>query len=231
PIIAVAVLTELAPPEVRAQRAVTALIIGYGIAAAIMLAGVAPGVPWSLPLAAFAAATALGIASLAALRHAGPTNRQPRPLTTAPRVAAMALAIQAILLRWAASGTGLSMPLRTAILLSIAALGVALLASLTIVALRMRPRWAIAGLLAWTAGWIANTADINSLILWSLGGPFPQAPDQLRHLDAELVQILVTVGGLAIGAALATSIRDVRFRHSAVVLLAGYAAFGLIAAV
>jgi ABC-type uncharacterized transport system permease subunit len=34
-----------------------------------------------------------------------------------------------------------------------------------------------------------------------------------------------------IGAVLVTSIRDVRFRHSAVVLLAGYAAFGLIAAV
>jgi hypothetical protein len=39
------------------------------------------------------------------------------------------------------------------------------------------------------------------------------------------------VGGLAIGAALVTLIHDVRFRHSAVVLLAGYAAFGLMAAV
>lgn len=34
-----------------------------------------------------------------------------------------------------------------------------------------------------------------------------------------------------IGAALVTSIPDVRFRHSAAVLLAGYAVFGLIAAV
>src|SRR5262249_20793052 len=64
-----------------------------------------------------------------------------------------------------------------------------------------------------------------------LGGPFPSAPDHLRRLDAELVQILATAGGLTIGAALVTSIRDVRFRHSAVVLLAGYAVFGVIAAV
>ena len=34
-----------------------------------------------------------------------------------------------------------------------------------------------------------------------------------------------------IGAVLVTAIRDLRFRHSAYVLLAGYAAFGLIAAV
>jgi hypothetical protein len=47
----------------------------------------------------------------------------------------------------------------------------------------------------------------------------------------ELVQIATTAGALLIGGALVTSIRDSRFRHSAVVLLAGYAAFGVIAAV
>jgi hypothetical protein len=123
------------------------------------------------------------------------------------------------------------MPLHAAIFLSIAALGVALLASLSVIALRVRPRWAIAGLLAWTVGWVAITADLSSLILWSLGGPFPMGPHQLRQLDADLVQILATVGGLVIGVAIVTAIRDVRFRHSAYVLLAGYAAFGLIAAV
>jgi hypothetical protein len=123
------------------------------------------------------------------------------------------------------------MPLRAAIFLSLAALGVTLLASLSIIALRVRPRWAFAGLLAWTVGWVAITADLSSLIRWSLGGPFPMGPHQLRQLDAELVQILATVGGLVIGAALVSSIGEVRFRHSAAVLLAGYAAFGLIAAV
>jgi len=230
-IIAVAALTELAPPDVRARRAVTALTGGHGVAAAIMLAGVAPSVPRSMPLAGLAAAAALGVACLAAVGHASTVNRQPRPLTMAPRVAAIALVVQALLQRWAASATGLSMPLRAAIFLSIAALGVALLASLSIIALRVRPRWAIAGLLAWTVGWVAITADLSSLIVWSLGGPPPVAPHQLRQLDAELVQILATVGGLVLGAALVTSIRDARFRHSAVVLLAGYAVFGVIAAV
>ena len=227
-IIAVAALTELAPPEVQVRRAVTALTGGHGVAAATMLAGLAPSVPWSMALAGLAAAVALGVACLVAVGRASTVNRQPRPLTMAPRVAAIALVVQALLQRWAASATGLSMPLRAASLLSIVALGVAQLASLSIIAVRVRPRWAIAGLLAWTVGWVAITADLSSLILWSFGGPFPMGP---RQLDAELVQILATVGGLAIGAALVTLIRDVRFRHSAVVLLAGYAAFGLMAAV
>ena len=55
-IIAVAALTELAPPDERGRRAVTALTGGHGVAAAIMLAGVVPSVPWSLPLAGLAAA-------------------------------------------------------------------------------------------------------------------------------------------------------------------------------
>jgi hypothetical protein len=108
---------------------------------------------------------------------------------------------------------------------------VALLASLSIIALRVRPRWAIAGVLAWTVGWVAVTADLSSLVLWSLGGPAPMGPQQPRQLDAELVQIVATVGGMVIGAVLVASIRDVRFRHSAIVLLAGYVAFGVIAAV
>jgi hypothetical protein len=230
-IIAVAALTELAPPDVRVRRAVTALTGGHGLAAAIMLAGVAPSVPWAMPLAGLAAAAALGVACLVAVGRASTVNRQPRPLTMAPRVAAVALVVQALVQRWGASATGLSMPLRAAIFFSIAALGVALLASLSIIALRVRPRWAIAGLVAWTVGWVAISADLTSLILWSLGGPFPMGPHQVRQLDAGLVQLLATVGGLVIGAALVTSIRDVRIRHSAVVLLAGYAVFGLVAAV
>jgi len=229
-IIAVAALTELVPPDARGRRAVAALTGGHGVAAAIMLAGVAPSVPWSMPLAGLGAAAALGVACLAAVGPAS-TVTPPRPLALAPRVAAIALVVQALLLRWAASATGVSMPLRAAIFLSIAALGAAVLASLSIIALRVRPRWAIPGLLAWTVGWVAITADLSSLILWSLGGPFPMGPHQLRQLDAELVEILATAGGLAIGAALVTSIRDARFRHSALILLAGYAAFGLIAAV
>jgi len=230
-IIATAALTELAPAEARVRRAVTALTGGHGVAAAIMLAGIAPGVPWAIPLAGLGAAAALGVACLAVVGLASTANRQPRPLTMAPRVAAIALVVQALVQPWAGSAMGLSMPLRAAILLAIAALGVALLASLSIIALRVRPRWAIVAVLAWAVGWVAITADLSSLILWSLGGPFPMGPHQLRQLDPELVRILATVGGLALGAALVTSIPDARFRHSAAVLLAGYAAFGLIAAV
>src|SRR5678816_4330842 len=73
-------------------------------------------------------------------------------------------------------------------------------------------------------------ADLCALILWSLGGTFPVGRHQLRVLDAELVQIVATLGGVAIGAALVTAIRGSLFRHSAMILLAGYAAFGLSAA-
>jgi len=160
----------------------------------------------------------------------GPENRR-SSLAVAPRVAAIALVIQALLQRSAGSTTSLSMPVRTAIYLSIAALGVAQLASLSSIALRVRPRWAIAGLLAWAVGWVSSTVDVSSLVRWSLGGPFPMGRHQLDQIDPELVQILATIGGLVIGAALVTSIRDARFRHSAIVLLVGYAAFGLSAAV
>jgi hypothetical protein len=156
-----------------------------------MVAGAAPSVPWSMPLAGLAAAAALGVACLAAVGDASAVNRPPRPLTMAPRVAAIALVVQALLQRWADTATGLSMPLRTAIFFAIVALGVAALASLSIIALRVGRRWAIAGLVAW-AGWVAITADLSSLIVWSLGGPFPMGSHQLRQLDAELVQVLAT---------------------------------------
>lgn len=229
--IAMAALMELVSLDVRGQRVFKALTVGHGVAAAIVVAGVAPGVPRSLPLAGLAAAAALGAASRIALRHASTVDRQPRPLAMAPRVAAIALVVQALLHRWDDSSASLTMPLRALILLAIAGLGVALLASLAIIALRVRPRWAIAGIVAWTVGWVAIHADLASLIVGSLGGPPPPGPHEPRQLDPELVQIVTTAGGLLIGAALVTSIRDSRFRHSAVVLLAGYTAFGVIAAV
>jgi hypothetical protein len=228
-IIAVAALTELATPALR--RAVTALIGGHAVAAIAMLGGFAPSIPWSLPLTGLAAAAALDIVSLVTATRAVTANCQPQPLTMAPRVAAIALVVEALLQHWAESTTGLSMLHRAAVLSCLAALGVAVLASFSIIALRVRPRWAIAGLLAWMVGWVAITADLGSLIVWSLGGSFPTAPHQRRLLDAELVQILATAGGLAIGAALVTSIHEARFRHSAVALLAGYALFGLFAAI
>ena len=98
------------------------------------------------------------------------------------------------------------------------------------IALRLRNRWAIAGLLAWTAGWVSSMADLSALVLWSLGGTFPIGRHQLRFLDAGLVQIVATLGGLAMGMALVTAIRESRFRHSAMILLAGYAVFGLMVA-
>jgi len=231
-IIAVAALTELASPDAGARRALKAVAGGHGLAAAVMFAGVAPSVPRSIPLAGLAAAAALGVAGLATvIGHASTVDRQKGPLTMAPRVAAIALVVQALLERWVASATGPSMPLRTATLLSITALGVALLVSLSVIALRVRPRWAFAGLLAWMVGWVAVTVDLSSLIRWSLGAQFPMGPHQLRQIDADLVQLIATVGGIVLGASLVTSIRDLRVRHSAVVLLVGYAAFGLAAAV
>jgi hypothetical protein len=229
-IIDMAVLSELAPQDLRARRLVTALTGGHGVAAAILIAGLAPSVPQPVPVAGLAIAGALGLTCLATVARASKAGRPPRPLTVAPRVAAIALVAQALLQRAVGSATGLSMSLRTLIFASIAALGVALLASLSLIALRVRHRWVIAGLLAWTVGWIATSADLSSLILWSLGGPFPMASQQLRQLDAQLIQVCTTVGGLVIGGVLVTSIRDARFRHSAALLLAGYAVFGFIAA-
>lgn len=226
-IIGLAALTEVAPAGPRAQGAITVLTGAHVVAAAIMLSGLAPAVPLLLPLVALAAAALLGAVGLATLARSS-TVSPPRPLTLAPRVAAICLVIQALLQRWADSATSPS--LRTAILFSITALCVALLASMSVIALRVR-RWALVGLLTWTVGWVSITADLSALILWSLGGTFPTGPHQLRQLDPELVQLLTTAGGLVIGAALVTSIRDLRFRHSAVVLLAGYAIFGVIAAI
>jgi hypothetical protein len=226
-ILAVAALSELAPAHVRGERAVAALAIGHGVAALIMVAGIAPSVPRSIPLAGFAAGAALGAACLATVARAATGNRPPRPLTLAPRVAAIALVIPAAVQRWAASEIDLAMPLRAAIFVAIAGLAVALLASLSIIALRLRTRWELAALLAWTVGWVVNAADLSSLILWSLGRAFYMD----AHPQLQLVQIVVTVGGLTIGAALVTAIRDVRSRHSAVVLLVAYAVFGLMAAV
>lgn len=201
--------------------------VGFAV---LLVAAVTASVP---PGTAIVAAIACSIIAGAAWteRHPSTVNRQPRPLTLAPRVAAIALVVQALLQRWSGSTASLSMSLRTAILFSIAALGVAVLASLAVIVLRVGPRWAIAGLVAWAVGWVAIMADVGGLIVWSLGGPFPRGPQQLRQLDAELVQVVATAGGLAIGAAVVASIREVRLRHSAVVLLAGYAVFGVIAAV
>src|ERR1044071_6132579 len=119
--------------------------------------------------------------------------RASRPLAVAPRVAAIVLVAQAVLQRWTDPTVSLSMAQRTAIFVALAALGVALLASLSIIALRLRRRWAVVGLLAWAVGWVASTVDLGALITWSLGGPFPRGAHQLP-LDPELVQIVATMG-------------------------------------
>jgi hypothetical protein len=229
-IIAVVALTELAPPDVRGRRVVAALIGGHGVAAVLVLTGAAPGVPAAISLAGLAGAAVLGVAGLAAIRRASTEPRPSRSLSLAPRVATVALLVPALVQAWLASATGLSMRLHAAIFIALAALGVALLASLSIIALRVRSRWAVAGLVAWTVGWVATTADLSSLIVWALGGIAPMGPHQLRALGAGLVQVVATAGGLVIGSVVATSFRDLRTRHSAIVLLVGYAVFGLLVA-
>ena len=230
-VIEIVALTESASAEPRTRRAFTTLIVAQGLAAAIMLSGLAPSVPPALPLATLAAAAALGAACVVVVGFASLADRLPAPLAVAPRAAAIALVIQMILQLWAASPGALVSPLRAAGFLALSALAIVLLASMSTIALRLRRRWVIAGLLAWTVGWVASMADLGALILWSLGGTFPVGRHQLRVLDAELVQIVATLGGVAIGVALVTAIRESRFRHSAMILLAGYAAFGLSIAV
>jgi hypothetical protein len=230
-VIAIVALAESASPPLRTRRAFTALIGAQGLAAAIMLSGLSPSVPPALPLAALAAAAALGGACLAIVGCAAMAERPPTPLAIAPRVAAIALVIQTILQLWAASASPRVAPLHAAGFLAQSVLGIVLLASMSSIALRLRRRWVIMGLLAWTVGWVASMADLGALTFWSLGGSFPVGRHQLRVLDAELVQIVATLGGLAIGAALVMAIREPRFRHSAMILLAGHAAFALIAAV
>jgi hypothetical protein len=73
--------------------------------------------------------------------------------------------------------------------------------------------------------------DLGALLLWLFGQPFPAGEHQFPLLDADLVQALTTLGGFAIGAALVASIQHARYRHSAAVLLVGYAIFGVMAAV
>jgi asparagine N-glycosylation enzyme membrane subunit Stt3 len=159
-----------------------------------------------------------------------PATSVNRPLVLTPRIVAVALIAQAILQRWVDSAAELAAPLRVALFGSLAGLGAILLVGFSIITLRIRHRWLIAGFLAWTVGWLATTADLGALLVWSLGAPYPAAPHQVP-LDAELVQLIATAGGLAIGAALVTAIREPRFRHSAMILLAGFAVFSLIAAV
>jgi|GEM_PF-5142580 len=224
-IIAVMALTELAPSELRARRV---LIGGHGLAAMIIVAGQAPGVPAASSLVGLVGAAALGVVALVASRRASLDPH--RPLSLAPRVAAVALLVPALVQAWLASTNGLSMRLHAAIFVGLVALGAALLASLSIIAIRTPGRWVIAGLVAWTLGWVAMTADLGALIGGALGGPAPMGPHQLRVLDAGLVQAVATVGGLVIGSAIASSFHDARTRHSAVVLLVGYAVFGLLVA-
>src|SRR4051812_39588830 len=85
-ILHLAAWTELAPPDARARRIVAALAGGQGVAAAPLLAGLLPGVPWPIPLAGVAAAAALGGVCVAAVRRGSMVNRPPQPLTLAPRV-------------------------------------------------------------------------------------------------------------------------------------------------
>src|SRR5262245_12066621 len=54
-VLAIVALVESASAEFRARRAFTTLIGAQGLAAAIMLSGLAPSVPRALPLAALAA--------------------------------------------------------------------------------------------------------------------------------------------------------------------------------
>jgi hypothetical protein len=178
-----------------------------------------------VPLVALAAGAALG----AVVRPLA--SRPPRPLALTPRVAAIALLGQAGLQLWLDSAPVLTTPLRAAALLALAALTTTILASFAILTLRLRRPWLIAGVVAWALGWIASTADLGPLFLGVLGAPYPLGLHQLRGVDPALVQIIATLGGLAIGAALVLAMREARFRHSAMILLASFAVFGVLAAI
>ena len=115
-VIAIAASTELAPRDGRARHSYMALIGGHGVAAAVMLCGIAPSASSLPPLAALAAAAALGGAGLAAVGRAAMANHEPQPLSMAPRVTAIALIVQALLQLWAASVAGPTTPLGRALI-------------------------------------------------------------------------------------------------------------------
>ncbi|HET9624169.1 MAG TPA: hypothetical protein VFP84_22505 [Kofleriaceae bacterium] len=212
-----------------AGRAVAALIAGHAVIGALLVAAIAPRTPSVLALTALVAAVGLDAAGLVLLRRRALAARPARPLAIATRVAAVALVGQAALELGADSAWALAMPLRAALYVALAALGTSLLASWSFITLQLRRRWLIAGLVAWSVGWLASTADTGALVLWSLGAPYPLGAHQLQ-LDPTSVQIVATLGGLALGVALVREIREPRFQHSALILLAGCAVFGVIAA-
>src|SRR5512140_2851389 len=91
--------SEQMPPAI--PRALWAALAGYLL---VLIAAVTDSVP---PNTAIVAVIACSIIAVAALT----VNRQPRPLTMAPRVAAIALVVQALLQRYAASEMGPATPL------------------------------------------------------------------------------------------------------------------------
>lgn len=138
---------------------------------------------------------------------------EPREHAVVARLTAVALVILAALqLRADVMAAMFTEAPRAALAIAQMTVGAIVLAGLAILTWPRRRRWMVAALVAVALGWLAHSAAL----------------EPLRHplLDARLVQSITTLGALAIGAALVRSIDEPRIRHSAVVLLAGFAVFG-----
>lgn len=120
-VIAAAALGELAQSVDRRRRGVVRLlIVGHAVAAALVLAELVPDVPSSLLGAGVGVAVASGVISLAAIRPLPPALPA-RPLLTAPRVAAIALIAQPLVILSADRAVLTSGPIQLAFLVAIVA--------------------------------------------------------------------------------------------------------------
>jgi hypothetical protein len=146
-------------------------------------------------------------------------RREPKePTFTAPRVAAIAMTLEA-LVPLGPHDVG-SWWILVAILVVMIALDAIVLVSLSAVAARVGPAWAMAGALLWSVGWAARTAQamwsMVTVIDWMREVPVPEA---LSQVNGPVVEAVGAIGGLVVGCALGLAISDRRPRWAIAALL------------
>jgi hypothetical protein len=124
-----------------------------------------------------------------------------RPMSTAPRVAAIAMVLEALVpLGPHDVGSWWALLVILAVMIALDAI---VLMSLSAVVVRMGQAWAMAGALLWSVGWAARTAQaiwsMATVIAFVRDAPVPAA---LSQVDGPLVQAIGVIGGLLIGCAL-----------------------------
>jgi len=139
--------------------------------------------------------------------------RQSQLIAVAPRLAAVVLVLLAALqLRADVVASLFTEAPRIALAVARVAASAVVLVCFAILTLRLHRRWVTAALIGMTVGWLAQAVALEPL--------------RYTLLDAALAQGIATVSGVALGVALARTIGEPRIRHSAMVLLFGYAVLG-----